>query len=75
MVKNPPASAGDTGLIPTSGRSPEGGNGNPLQSSCLGNSMDIGAWRSTAHGVTKTKVTEQACKHKGIRGVDTGEKE
>ena len=74
-MKNPPASAGDTGLIPRSGRSPEGGNGNPLQYSCLGNSMDIGAWQSTALGVAKTKVTEQACKHEGIRGVDTGEKE
>ena len=37
MVKNPPASAGDLGLIPGSGRSPGEGNGNPLQYSCLGN--------------------------------------
>ena len=37
MVKNPPANAGDTGLIPRSGRSPGEGNGNPLQYSCLGN--------------------------------------
>ena len=35
--------AGDAGLIPRSGRSPRGGNGNPLQCSCLGNPMDRGA--------------------------------
>ena len=40
MVKNPPASAGDTGLNPGSGRSLGEGNGNPLQYSCLGTSMD-----------------------------------
>jgi len=38
--------AGDPGSIPGSGRSPGGGNGNPLQSSCLGNPMDRGAWRA-----------------------------
>ena len=53
MVKNPPANAGDTGLIPELGRSPGEGNGNPLQYSFLGNSMDRGAWRATDHGVTK----------------------
>ena len=46
-------SAGDLGLIPGSGRSPEEGNGNPLQYSCLRNPMDRGAWQSTAYGVTK----------------------
>ena len=43
VVKNPPAIAGDVrdaGLIPGSGRSPGGGNGNPLRYSCLGNPMD-----------------------------------
>ena len=40
VVKNPPANAGDVGSIPGSGRSPREGNGNPLQYSCLGNSMD-----------------------------------
>ena len=44
MVKNPPANAGDTGSIPGLGRSAEEENGNPLQSSCLGNPMDRGAW-------------------------------
>ena len=52
VVKNPPASTGDgrdVGLIPGSGRSPGVGNGNPLQYSCLENSMDRGAWRATVH--------------------------
>ena len=44
VVKNSPANAGDTGLIPGSGRSPGGGNGNPLQYSCLGNFTDRGTW-------------------------------
>ena len=44
MVKNLPFNAGDTGLIPGSGRSPGEENGNPLQYSCLGNPMDGGAW-------------------------------
>ena len=43
MVKNLPANPGDAGLIPGSGRSPGGRNGNPTQYSCLGNSMDRGA--------------------------------
>ena len=43
VVKNAPASSGDVGSIPESGRSPGGGNGNPLQYSCLENSMDKGA--------------------------------
>ena len=54
MVKNPPASAGDArdmGLIPESGRSPEEGNGNPLQCSCLENFKDRGAWQATVRGV------------------------
>ena len=43
VVKNPPATAGDVGLIPGSGRSPGERNGNPLQDSCLENPMDRGA--------------------------------
>ena len=43
VVKNPPATAGDVGLIPGSGRSPGEGNGNPLQDSCLENPMGGGA--------------------------------
>ena len=46
--------AGDPGSIPGLGRSPGEGNGNPLQYSCLENSMDRGAWWATVHGVTHT---------------------
>ena len=53
-VKNLPANAGDVGLIPVSGRSPREGNGNPLQYSCLGNSMDRGTWQAIVHGVSKS---------------------
>ena len=56
VVKNPPASAGDMGSIPGSGRSPGTGHGNPLQYSCLGNPMDRGAWWAAAHGVTKNQT-------------------
>ena len=45
--------AEDLGLIPGLGRSPGEGNGNPLQSSCLENPMDRGAWWTVVHGVTK----------------------
>ena len=57
MVKSLPANAGDArdvGLIPGLGRSPGGGNGNPLQYSCLKNSMDRGAWQAIVYGVTKS---------------------
>ena len=53
VVKNPPANAGDRGLIPWYGRSPGVGNGNPLQYSCLQTPMDRGAWRAAVHGVAK----------------------
>ena len=55
VVKNPSANAGDMGSIPELGRSPEEGNGNPLQYSCLENSMDRGARWATAHGVGKSQ--------------------
>ena len=48
MVKNPPANTRDTSLIPGSGRSPGGGNGNPLQDSCLEEPVDRGAWRANS---------------------------
>ena len=54
--KNPPVNAGDerdTGSIFELGRPPERENGNPLQYSCLENSMDRGAWCATVHGVAK----------------------
>ena len=47
---------GDLSSIPGSGRSPEEGNGNPLQYSCLGNLMDRGAYRAIIHGVTKSRT-------------------
>ena len=53
-VKNLPTNAGDVSLIRGLGKSPGGGNGNPLQCSCLGNPMDEGAWWATAHGVAKS---------------------
>ena len=56
MVKNLPASGGDAGLIPGSGRSLGDGNGNPLQYSCLGNPMDREAWQATVHGVEKSWI-------------------
>ena len=60
-VKNLPANAEDTrdmASIPELGRSPGVGNGNPLQYSCLWNSMDRGAWQAAVHGVTKSDTTE-----------------
>ena len=55
-AQNPPANSGnaaDMGLIPALGRSSGIGNGNPLQYSCLENSLDRGAWWATVHGATK----------------------
>ena len=48
--------AGDPGSIPGLGRSPGEGNGNPLQYSCLENSIDRGAWQATVHGVVKSRT-------------------
>ena len=69
VVKNPPANAGDAGdgvSIPGLGRSPERGNGNPLQCSCLDHSMDTEAWRSVVQGVTKsqTQLKRQSTAHR-----------
>ena len=50
--KSSACNAGDPGLIPGSGRSPEEGKGNPLQYSCLENPTDRGAWHATVHGIT-----------------------
>ena len=58
MVKNTAANAGDIrdlGSIPGSGRFPGGGNGNPLQYSCLENPMDRGAWQTVVHGVERVR--------------------
>ena len=61
VVKNLPANAGvirDAGSIPGLGRSPGGGHGNPVQYSCMENSIDRGAWWATVHGVTESGMTE-----------------
>ena len=50
--------AGDPGLSPGLGRSPGRGHGNPLQNSCLENSIDRGAWQATVHRVAQSDVTE-----------------
>ena len=76
MVKNLPVNAGDSGSIPGWGRSPEGGNGNPIQYYCLGKPMDKELGRATVHGVkrvrrdlaTKTATTT----HSLNRGEDAG---
>ena len=60
-LEHPPANGGDTrdvGSIPGSGRSPGGGNGNPLQYSCLENSKDRGPWQAAVHGVAELDMTE-----------------
>ena len=57
MVKNPPANAEDAedlGSIPGLEKSPGGGNGNPLQYSCLENSMDRGAWWAIVYVMAKS---------------------
>ena len=56
MVKSVTASAGDTGSISGSGRSLGKGNGNPLQYSCLGNSVDRGACWATVHDLAKSQT-------------------
>ena len=68
MVKKLPANAGDArdaSSIPARGRSLGGGNDNSLQYSCLGNSVNRGAWRATVHGVAKsrTRLSDDTCRH------------
>ena len=63
MIRNLPANAGaagDTGSIPMLGKSPGGGNGNPLHYFCLENPMDRGAWQATVHEVTKNQTQLKA---------------
>ena len=55
VIRNPPAAdVRDPGSVSGLGRSPRGGNGNPLQDSCLGNLMDRGAYWATVQGVAKS---------------------
>ena len=56
VLKNLPANVGDTGLIRGSGGSPRGGDGKPLQYSCLGYPMDRGAWQAAVHGGAKSRT-------------------
>ena len=60
--------AGDPGSIPGLGRSPGKGNGNPLQCSCLENSMDRGAWWATVHGIMTERLILSL-----FRCIDNGE--
>ena len=55
MVNNAPANAGDVGSSPGSGRSPGGGDGNPLQYSCLENPMNRGAWQAAVVGLQRVR--------------------
>ena len=56
--KESACNVGDSGSIPGLGRSPGEGNGNPLQYSCLENSVDRGAWRAAVHRVTESATSE-----------------
>ena len=56
VVKNSSTNARDAGSIPGLGRSPRGGNGNPLQYSCLEKPMDRGAWWAIVHRVAKSRT-------------------
>ena len=64
VSKESACSAGDPGSIPGSGRSPGGGNGNPLQYSFLENPMDRGAWWATVHKIAKSQTILSANTHK-----------
>ena len=57
--KESACNAGDPGSLPGSGRSPREGNDNPLQYSCLENSMDKGDWWATVPGIAESETTEQ----------------
>ena len=71
-VKNPLTNAGDAGLIPGSGRSPGGGNDNPLQYSFWENPMDRGAWQATVHRVTKSRTRLSTHTHSTVEVAESG---
>ena len=64
--KESACSVGDKGSIPGSGRPPGEGNGNPLQYSCLENTMDGGPWQAIVHGVAKRNELQAGIKIGGI---------
>ena len=71
VVKNLAASeedVRDAGVIPGSGRSPGGGQGNPLQYSCLENPMNRGAWWATVHGVTQSRTQLKRLSTRSVLG-------
>ena len=70
IVKNLPAKAGDMDSIPGSGRSPGEGNGNPLQYSCLENSVDRGAEQATVHGVAERHDCVHTCAYTHARACE-----
>ena len=73
LVKNPYASArdtGDMGPIPGSGRSPGEGHGSPFPYSCLENPMDRGAWQATVHGVAQSWTRLKGLSSSGIGVMD-----
>ena len=68
MIKNLSASARDVCSIPESGRSPRVGNDNPLQYSCLENSIGRGAWRATVDGAAKSQTQMSTHTHTRRKG-------
>ena len=77
VVKKLPANAGDArdmALIPELGRSPGGGNGNPLQYSCLENSRDRGAWQAAVRGVAESDTLSDSAEQEGWVRQDTAER-
>ena len=78
MVKNLPTDAGDMGLLPASGRSPGGRNGNPFQYSYLGNPMDRGAGGLQSMGSQRVGCNLAAKQQQELgklqKGVEAGDK-
>ena len=71
MIKNLPVNAREADSVPGLGRFSGGGNGNPLQYSCLGNPMDRGTWRPAVQGVAKsqTQLSNQVPKHTALHTI------
>ena len=71
VVKESACNSGDVGSVLGSGRYLGGGQGNPLQYSCLENSTDRGAWWATMHGVAKESDRTEETEHTGAHHIDT----